>query len=449
MNRPDSFDDVTDARARLDEALQAACLRGAFLRALRSTLVSAATAGALGLAGCAAHDDTAESNDGGTPIALTKAGFDLRTSCAMDKGWSLIHGFDLEQPVDFVADESFNGVLSQKGTSCLDAPEGSRCFEDFKQPFDGRHLRTTEGETVRLWNVDAVGELFGAIDRPEEALWLADAHGYVVPCTSNVQKHATSITITNAKRGEFSCEPIWEGKIRIDEDGVIAELEGVDMQQGCSVGRRPEGLCSTHRPGTRSRLGEHFASMAHMEAASVPAFSAIVRELESYGAPRGLVRQAQRAQRDEILHAKLASRLARRFGAQASLPRVRAMPVRDLRAFALDNAIEGCVHETYAALEASHQALHAQDPTVRRVMQRIARDETRHAALSWQLAAYCDARLTKTQRVQVRERQQRAVDALGKRLAAPIDARLAQVAGLPTASAARALFGRIANELWG
>jgi hypothetical protein len=48
--------------------------------------------------------------------------------------------------------------------------------------------------------------------------------------------------------------------------------------------------------------------------------------------------------------------------------------------------------ETYGASLAHHQALCARDPQVRAVMTAIAEDETRHAALSWQVAHWLELR---------------------------------------------------------
>ena len=60
-------------------------------------------------------------------------------------------------------------------------------------------------------------------------------------------------------------------------------------------------------------------------------------------------------------------------------PRVEALPTRALGVVAIENAVEGCVRETFGALIASWQAEHARDPGIKRLMRSIARDETRHA----------------------------------------------------------------------
>src|SRR5205823_2406284 len=140
-------------------------------------------------------------------------------------------------------------------------------------------------------------------------------------------------------------------------------------------------------------LGEHFARVAHLEAASVHAFVRLGRELDAHGAPKRLLDAAARAARDEIRHARVTARIARRFGASPPPARVRQLAVRSLAAVAIENAVEGCVRETFGALVAKWQADHAGDAEVATAMERIARDESDHAALSWAIAGWSAARL--------------------------------------------------------
>ena len=55
---------------------------------------------------------------------------------------------------------------------------------------------------------------------------------------------------------------------------------------------------------------------------------------------------------------------------------------RSLLALALENAVEGCVHETWAAARAAFQARYAADPEIRRLAAGLAADESRHADLA-------------------------------------------------------------------
>lgn len=49
-------------------------------------------------------------------------------------------------------------------------------------------------------------------------------------------------------------------------------------------------------------------------------------------------------------------RLAARYGATAPRPRVERAPVRSLEDIAVENAVEGCVRETFGALVGAWQA---------------------------------------------------------------------------------------------
>jgi hypothetical protein len=106
---------------------------------------------------------------------------------------------------------------------------------------------------------------------------------------------------------------------------------------------------------------------------------------------------------------------------------------------ALDNAVEGCVRETYGALVAHHQAAHAQDEEIRALMRRIADDETRHAQLSWDIAAWAEAKLTRSERQHLGAARQAALAKLERELTASVDPALVEVAGMPDAASALAM----------
>jgi len=158
----------------------------------------------------------------------------------------------------------------------------------------------------------------------------------------------------------------------------------VSCNPGCAVGRRPEGMLETCAFES-NEAGGYFAQIAQLEAASVIAFRVLRDELRAHGAPKALVRAAARAARDEIRHARATGALARRFGGTPRAAAVVRGARRSLEAIALENAVEGCVRETYGALLATRQALLSRDHGVRAAMMLIARDEPRHASLSWRV----------------------------------------------------------------
>jgi hypothetical protein len=228
-----------------------------------------------------------------------------------------------------------------------------------------------------------------------------------------------------------------------DPSGQIA----VECFAQCGLGRRPAGM-SRPRKRRGPLAGRYFAAAARLEAASVDAFLGARSQLAKFGAPARLLRATVRAARDEVRHARSQSELARRYGVEPRLPRARSVARRTLRDFALENAVEGCVRETYGALVALRQAEHAQDPRVRQAMRRIAADEVRHAALSWQIARWLDDRVDTPTRRAVRRAQRRAVQDLRRGASSEPPRTLQLVAGLPPAIEAQRLVDALDRALW-
>ncbi|RKH64736.1 hypothetical protein D7W81_18010 [Corallococcus aberystwythensis] len=206
---------------------------------------------------------------------------------------------------------------------------------------------------------------------------------------------------------------------------------------GCaSDGRRPEGLQAA-RAEARCALGSHFARMAWLEAASVPAFLRLAEELKAHGAPAELIRAARRSAGDEVRHTRAARALARRHGATVPAVEVAPFSSRSLEALLWENAKEGCVGETYGALVAAWQARTARDAQVREALSQIAEDELRHAELSWAVEAWATEGLASGARQRLRQARLDAFHDLERRVAAEEpDAVLVQQAGLPSRDAA-------------
>jgi hypothetical protein len=217
---------------------------------------------------------------------------------------------------------------------------------------------------------------------------------------------------------------------------------------GCS-GRRPQNL-TERRIAFLSPAAECFSHAAHLEAASVDAFRILHDELVAHGAPQALCRAALRAARDEVRHAAIVGRLALRFGGGVEAPVVPRGGLRDRFALALENAIEGCVRETWGALQTAWQARSARSANVRAAYRSIARDEAMHALLGWQVAEWAESKLTRAQRLAVRRARERAFEELFEALSVEPPEILVVDAGLPRANEAvllaRALFREIADD---
>jgi hypothetical protein len=214
-----------------------------------------------------------------------------------------------------------------------------------------------------------------------------------------------------------------------------------------TIGRRPEGLHLATGARGRNALGDHFARMSELEAASVTAFERLTQELELHAAPRSLVQAAKRARRDEIRHARVTRQLARRFGAEPASVRVAPEAPRTLEVIAIENAVEGCVRETFGALMAHFQAARAGDPAIRETLKRLAGDETRHAALGWEVASWVEERLDVDANARVRAARNEAVATLSTEIAEPAP-ELVDQAGIPTATEQERLLSELASELY-
>jgi len=212
------------------------------------------------------------------------------------------------------------------------------------------------------------------------------------------------------------------------------------------TGRRPEALAASDWAPGQSEVAGYLARAAHLEAASVPAFEQLAEELGEHAAPAGLVARARRAARDEVRHARVMAALARRFGGTAAPAVVGPRRARPLEALALENAVEGCVRETFGAVTATWQARAAGDARVRAVMARIATDETRHAELALAIAGWVEPRLDDAARARVTNARRAAADGLAHELRGEPPAALA-VLGLPGPAVAASLLASMRRDL--
>lgn len=180
----------------------------------------------------------------------------------------------------------------------------------------------------------------------------------------------------------------------------------VGLHQHCPGGRRPEGVAFACAAGPA--VAAALAGLAQLEAASVPAFDRLAAELAAHDAPAALAAASRSAVHEERRHAALVAALARRAGMNPGVPTVPTPADRTLEALAIDNAVEGCVRETWGALVATRQAITASDPLLRHAFAVIARDEASHAALSMALDAWVGDRLPAPAQRRVRDARRAA-----------------------------------------
>jgi len=204
----------------------------------------------------------------------------------------------------------------------------------------------------------------------------------------------------------------------------------------CVGGRRPDGLGGCLPDEQASPAAKWFAQMAHLEGAAVYAFANTARQLARLGAPEELVKRAIVAADQEVVHAMLMTRLAREQGTEPPAVVVSEPDEMSLFELARENAVEGCVRETYGALVATYQARTAREPHVRAALARIADDETEHAELSAAIDDWAMAQLSEHQRQDIDDARDVAVQEVLASARKPVDPTLAQVIGLPDASTA-------------
>ena len=261
---------------------------------------------------------------------------------------------------------------------------------------------------------------------------LADRDACVALCDQILVEHGYT-----SAAGEV---PILECNVTKRPASVEVEIvyEGYPVAVGCGV--------VTVNPSTQpTSIGSHYAALAELEASSVYAFVGLARDLRRHGAPPRLVEAALRAAQDEARHAHLAVVLARAWGGTPRPAPRDLQPDRDLPALCVDNAVDGCIRETFGAAIAAHQAENARDPFIRSIMTSIARDEQRHAALAAAIDRWARPRLSAPQR--------RALEALARREARRLAASqrdapgaVVKLAGFPTTTVARALARGLEQE---
>ena len=132
---------------------------------------------------------------------------------------------------------------------------------------------------------------------------------------------------------------------------------------------------------------------------------------------------------DERRHSEVIGRLAVSRGAVPPAAYVKRGPVRDIEAVARENAVEGCVRETYAAMLASPAGVRG-DRSRRSGPRWPASRATRprHAALAWAVDGWSQALLPPAARRRVREARREALEQLVE----------APLAGLPSDDRAQA-----------
>lgn len=352
---------------------------------------------------------------------------------------------------------------SERGTACAGASDRRACLADldvvragsgkgwaarwggglWPEPHPLQFLVYTRGGEVGVVDSpQALVSFLGQIDTLEEARLVLSTASFPLTCKT------TPFKTGYRREADGGWEMVTDGsdcgnttrlRMRVSPDGAVILLARDEITTGSVCGRRPEGLVAAASGGAEVSIAAWLAEAAHLEAASVLAFRRLERELRRLGAPRELLVAARRSRADEIRHAREMAALARRFGGAPAPVQVLREIERTPFAIALENAVEGCIRETYGALVAGYQARRATDPELRSVLERIARDEARHAALAHEVAAWLEPRLDAGERAAIAEARAAALTELRAAVRRAPASDVARLAGMPEPRDARAL----------
>ena len=142
----------------------------------------------------------------------------------------------------------------------------------------------------------------------------------------------------------------------------------------------------------REALAAYWRRLGEMEHASIAAFQQLRRQLAHLGAPPSLLQGCTAAATQEADHARRCFELASRYAGttiESGTVRLPRLGQPTLATVAAESLRDGVLNEGYAAWIAGAQAERATDPTVVETLRVIEQDEAEHAALSWQVAAWC------------------------------------------------------------
>jgi hypothetical protein len=401
--------------------------------------------------------------------------FDLDL-CAMGTQYQPLAGVTTAMPVDYLeirrqySPGGAGGMVTavaMRGTPCATASDRARCTTELglvratgwviptygPVPPSVDYVVYTQGDRIgTVTTHDALTAFVAPIETPYDAALLAFVRGHRINCgMPNARAVADGFEI--ATETGIACGAgtgVDAHRVYVSRAGMFvirATVRVRDGDPGCAIGRRPEGL-EPVAYGALDEVGAYYAAAAHLEAASVYAFERLAEELTQHGAPAALIREALAARDDEVRHARMTARVAERHGARPAAARVAPPELRSLRELAIENAVEGCVRETFGALTATVQARRAGDASIARMMAVIADDETRHAALAWDVAAWAATRLSDDDNARVREARRAAIETLRREAASTPSAELVTSAGLPTAEECARLIEGLEPSLW-
>ncbi len=330
-----------------------------------------------------------------TPIALAACGPDYSPGSEAEADATdepdMTDSPDVRDSPD-VPDTPDIGVDIDESLTCAEARE-SGTWTEFGFCGDGNWELSLEA--ARLLGSEACGGSFrsgesecpGRIELGELPEWMQE-----------YDRNQGVVTLfLNGEEGEhctyyFQLEPcIEEGRLlRVEGDDVTT----CEPQEGASSWCQPlrEGSLGASLPkAVRNTLGLLWMHGALSEHASIASFARAAMEWMHVQAPPEILHGLQRAGLDEVEHARACFAIAAAFldhdVSPGPLPllEVRAL---DLATLAAETLEDGAISETLAVARAMHMREHAKPESIRIALQAIIEDESRHAALGWQMVRW-------------------------------------------------------------
>ncbi len=205
----------------------------------------------------------------------------------------------------------------------------------------------------------------------------------------------------------------------------------------CPGGGRPSHVVFEGQPHDMTTVGGFFAESATRERGSVLGFEEVARALAVHGAPERLIAWAKRSAREERRHAREMLTLASKHGVVPRPVRAASSIAASLFDFARANLVDGCVAETYSALELVWMGDHAADD-LRGLFARTADDEVAHAGLAFEIHDWLLPQQTLEERERLSTELRDALRRLIEQAAIARPSALAEL-GLPPMTVASAL----------
>lgn len=328
---------------------------------------------------------------------------------------SIVAGVALVAPVS-VAAVACTATTTNEGTDAASTSDASDAAD--ARPADACHALTPPDAQGCSWQVDLAGDL--STCPPQAGDPANSTNPWAVGCEALCGR-----------------DPLW---------GLCGRSGSVLNCASCDAMGRPHRALDASDAPVGADVAHALARIAYFEAASVDAFDVLSIDLARHGAPRELLADCARVREEEVEHARLAAALATRRGADFVAPRrPDALPVATLEELARDNAIEGCVRESFSALVATWQSQHAATAELRSFFSRIAYDEASHASLAHRLEAWLSERLSADERARVSRARVDAVARVRAELAATPTNETTRWLGRPDATQASLLL----DVLWG